>query len=340
MTSRRYRTLLSDSALWEGFRFRDGDVVISPPPKCGTTWMQMLCALLIFGTDRLPRPLTEISPWVDAVVDDHRAVVAALEAQRHRRFLKTHTPLDGLVVDERVTYICVGRDPRDVALSYARSMANLDPATFQAARAAAGLAPDDLARPPADPLARFRRWAESEGRDDQRGAGATLARMVHHVQTFWDRRDEPRVVLFHYSDLLADLPGQMRRLADRLGIDVSDEELASLAAAASFDRMRARADELAPGVGVRAGAGAAGAGVADAGAAVATGAGGRRPLWRDNRAFFHSGTDGQWRGLLGPDDLARYHERLAELAAPDLVDWLHGGWLGSRVADEITGGRP
>lgn len=85
------------------FRFCAGDIVISPPPKCGTTWMQMLCALLVFDTDELDRPLTEISPWLDAVFDDHQAVVAALEGQQHRRFIKTHTPLDGLVFDERVT---------------------------------------------------------------------------------------------------------------------------------------------------------------------------------------------------------------------------------------------
>jgi len=51
----RYRTLLSDSALWDGFGFRAGDIVISPPPKCGTTWMQMLCALLVFGAEELDR---------------------------------------------------------------------------------------------------------------------------------------------------------------------------------------------------------------------------------------------------------------------------------------------
>src|SRR5262249_38699700 len=35
-------------ARWEGFEFRPGDIVISTPKKCGTTWTQMLCALLIF----------------------------------------------------------------------------------------------------------------------------------------------------------------------------------------------------------------------------------------------------------------------------------------------------
>ena len=46
----RYRSLISDSARWDGFEFRPGDIIISTPPKCGTTWMQMICALLVFQT--------------------------------------------------------------------------------------------------------------------------------------------------------------------------------------------------------------------------------------------------------------------------------------------------
>jgi hypothetical protein len=101
--------------------------------------------------------------------------------------------------------------------------------------------------------------------------------------------------------LLADLPGQFRRLAQVLSIDVSDERVDQLAAAATFRSMRDRADELAPGV--------------------------DNELWRDNRAFFRSGTSGQWRDLLDVGDLDHYRRRVAELASPDMAEWLHAGWL-------------
>jgi aryl sulfotransferase len=307
---RRYRTMLSDSARWDGFPFREGDVVISPPAKCGTTWMQMLCALLVFDTADLPHPLTELSPWVDAVTHDIEATRATLADQRHRRFVKTHTPLDGLPFDERVSYICVGRDPRDVALSYAHSMANLEPTTFRAVAQASGRDTEQLGPPPRDAVERFWRWVEGERNDDQRGGGATLARMVHHVETFWQRRDEPQVVLFHYADLQTDLPGQLRRLAAVLDIELGHDRAEQLSAEATFDRMRSRADELAPGVDTR--------------------------LWRDNRAFFHSGTSGQWRDLLDAEAVARYQDRLAELAPPDLATWLHTGWLDSEATSAAS----
>jgi aryl sulfotransferase len=64
----RYQSPDEDSARWSGFPFRDGDIVISTRSKTGTTWVQMICALLIFQTPELPAPLAELSPWVDWLI--------------------------------------------------------------------------------------------------------------------------------------------------------------------------------------------------------------------------------------------------------------------------------
>src|SRR5689334_24191330 len=92
----RYRSIVADSARWDGFAFRPGDVVISTPPKCGTTWTQMLCALLIFDGPDFPAPLDQLSPWLDMSTRPLAQVMATYAAQPHRRIVKTHTPLDGL----------------------------------------------------------------------------------------------------------------------------------------------------------------------------------------------------------------------------------------------------
>ena len=44
----RYKNMMVDSGRWDSFKPRDGDIIISTPPKAGTTWTQMICALLIF----------------------------------------------------------------------------------------------------------------------------------------------------------------------------------------------------------------------------------------------------------------------------------------------------
>ena len=123
---RRYEASMYDSTRWDGFELRPGDIIISTPPKCGTTWTQMICALLILQEPELPLPLDTLSPWIDMVTRARTDVFADLEAQMHRRFIKTHTPLDGIPNDPTVTYICVGRDPRDVGLSMGRHIDNTD----------------------------------------------------------------------------------------------------------------------------------------------------------------------------------------------------------------------
>jgi len=126
----RYNWIVCDSARWDGFELRSDDIIISTPAKCGTTWTQMICALLILQEPELPLPLDTLSPWIDMVTRARTDVFADLEAQTHRRFIKTHTPLDGIPNDPTVTYICVGRDPRDVALSMDHHIDNTDIGAF------------------------------------------------------------------------------------------------------------------------------------------------------------------------------------------------------------------
>ncbi|WP_158226964.1 sulfotransferase domain-containing protein [Amycolatopsis vastitatis] len=299
---KRYRNLVSDSARWAGFRYRDDDIVICTPPKSGTTWMQTLCAMLVLDTIEFDRPLTQISPYLDmqtAAVED---TLAALEAQRHRRIIKTHTPLDGIPLEPRATYVCVARDPRDVAISMDNHVANSDDEAFLKARSAAvgsdGVTEfDQPALSSADPAERFWAWAEG----DAGGAQFTLVDVMTQLQTVWDHRTDPNFALFHYSDLLADLPGQLRRLAGILGIDVTDERIAEYSAAGTFSAMKRRADKLTPHV--------------------------ENGIWHDHRNFFHAGTSGQWRDLLDDAGLRRYRDRVAQLVGPELAAWAHDGVL-------------
>ena len=122
----RYRSHDEDSAHWLDFPFRSGDIVISTRSKSGTTWVQMMCALLVFQTPQLPSKLSTLSPWLDWLVNPRDDVYAHLSAQAHRRFIKTHTPLDGLPCDERVTYIVVARHPLDMAVSLYHQGDNLN----------------------------------------------------------------------------------------------------------------------------------------------------------------------------------------------------------------------
>src|SRR5204863_7244239 len=121
-----YLSMIADSRRWLGFEHRDGDIVISTPPKAGTTWTQMLVALLVFDSPDFYDRLGMISPWLESDFNPIDTIRDRLAAQVHRRFIKTHLPLDGLPLDERVTYVVVGRDPRDIWLSRQQHGENAD----------------------------------------------------------------------------------------------------------------------------------------------------------------------------------------------------------------------
>lgn len=305
----QYKNLFYDSTRWEGFRLRPGDIVISTPPKCGTTWTQRICALLILQTPHLEKPLTTYSPWIDILTTPIAEVLGDLEAQTHRRFIKTHTPFDGIPCDERVTYLSVGRDPRDVALSWYGHLENTDFESVLVRREAV-VGNDDIANlpeqgPPVLPdTDRERFWLWVDDPTPATESPCSLVATLHHLGSFWKERHRPNVVMLHYSDLKADLEGEMRRLAARLGIDVPESRWPDLVKAATFDEMKREADKTAPGV--------------------------TEELWQDNSRFFRSGALGEWEALLEPGDDARYDARVRELAGvgPDdeqFAAWAHQG---------------
>jgi aryl sulfotransferase len=298
----RYRSFAFDSSRWAGFELRPGDIIISTPPKCGTTWTQMICALLVFQRPELDEPLASTSPWIDMVTRPRTEVFADLARQTHRRFVKTHTPLDGLPVDPSVTYLCVGRDPRDVARSMDHHRSNLDVDHLLRAREESaridGVELEPLAGPPPrpdDPLERFWLWVDDD--TDVTTSTSTLRFTINHLQTFRDAPADLDVVWLRYEDLLDDLEGQMRTLAHRLGIDVAPDRWDGLVRAATLAEMRRQADLTVPGA--------------------------SRDQWHDSASFFHRGSSGQWRDLLDDHDVERYAARVRSLADPDLVDWLH-----------------
>lgn len=291
---RDYRSSDDDNGRWSGFPFREGDIVISTRSKSGTTWMQMVCALLVFGTPDLPASLTTLSPWVDHRVEPVEDVFARLEAQRHRRFVKTHTPLDGLPLDPRATYVVVARHPLDMAVSLYHQGDNIDRRRLRELTGAPEPTGPEPPRP--DLHTWLRDWTERETTPQQ--SLDSLVGVLHHVTDAWQRREggEIDVLLVHYADLLADLDGEMRRVAAALGVEVDEERWPALVEAATFASMRQRSNELTPNT---------------------------LGVLKDNAAFFRRGGSGAGREVLSAEELARYEARVRELAPPEVVAWLH-----------------
>ena len=287
-------SVAADADRWKRYRPRPDDLVIATAVKSGTTLTPMLCALLIFDGPDFPAPMDDMSPWFDMVTRSDDEVLALIEAQRHRRFLKTHTPLDAIELHDAVTYVAVVRDPRDVFVSWTHHMANMDTANLFQAIDESGKTEHFFANfeQPADDVDEFDHWML----DDRPGSQNTLRLVLRQAQSAWERRDRPNVCLLHYADMRTDIEGAMRAIADTAGIDASDARLAELAAHAGIDRMRARGGDLAPNT---------------------------KGIFTDPVAFFRSGTGGEWREQISDAQHERYWERVRELCDDDLSAWLH-----------------
>jgi aryl sulfotransferase len=293
-----YTTVVYESDRWDGFAHRAGDILVCTPPKCGTTWTQMICAVIVHQSPELPLPLTRLSRWVERVTQPIEEVDAELAAQPWRRVLKSHTPLDGLPYFDDVSYVVCARDPRDAFLSMIDHYANLSPESLAHGAQRLGM-PVGAGFPfPTEPNALFPIWQttpDTAWTED----GVPFGSTTHFAKTWWAHRRLPNITFVHYADLTADLDGEMRRLSAFLGIPVDEAIWPRLVEAASFAAMQANADADAPGA--------------------------HLGEWRNNAAFFRRGRLGEWRAALSAENQALYERLSTQRLEPNLKAWLEIG---------------
>jgi aryl sulfotransferase len=225
-----------DSTVWDTFKFRDDDIVIATYAKSGTTWMQQIVRQLVFnGAEGVDT--SHISPWIDLRIVPPEAH-AALEAQTHRRFVKTHLPVDALVFSPRAKYLYLGRDGRDMVWSLYNHHAMANDHWYGALNNTPGRVGPPIERPPTSVHDYYRQWFD--------GDGAPFWSYWENVRSWWVVRDLPNVKLIHFNDLKRDLPGSIRAIAKFLEIPIDGKTFLAIAEHCSFDYMKAHAEEVAP----------------------------------------------------------------------------------------------
>lgn len=265
--------------------------------------MQRIVDLLVFQ-DPAPRHIMTESVWLDSRLFATQAEDwASLAAQTHRRFIKSHLPLDSLPIYDTVKYIHVARDGRDAFMSWHNHLLSFRPEF--AARAGRNAAEDPdlrhLGPPPpvpADPQVFFQHWIAAAEADPSVGPGADLS-YFDFENTYWSERHRPNLLFVHYNDLKADLTGEMRRISAFLDIDTPEDRLQRLADAARFDAMKAEGEALLPQLDM----------AFDGGV----------------QRFLNKGVNGRWRDVLTETDLARYDAVMRRKLSPSSAAWLHGG---------------
>ena len=111
-------------------------------------------------------------------------MLATLEAQKHRRFVKSHLAADGLRFFPQAKYIVVGRDTRDVFMSLWNHYSVVHrPRVLSSSTTPIGPGPSSRAVP-ATPRELWPRWI-SEGWFDWEPDGWPFWSHHHHLATWW-----------------------------------------------------------------------------------------------------------------------------------------------------------
>jgi aryl sulfotransferase len=289
-----------DSRRWDGYVARSDDIIVATYPKCGTTWTQRIVDLLIFQSPA-PRQFSAASPWLDATFfAPIETDLATIEAQTHRRFVKSHMPLDAIPVYEGVKVIHTARDGRDACMSMHNHMLGFVPmmgARIAAQAVAQGAPPPARLQTPEDPRDFFLQWMTTAEAGASDPAGELP--FCEFEQTYWARRREPWLLMIHFNDLKADLVGEMRRIAAFLQIQTPEPLLAELADAARFETMKRQGEEMLPNL--------------------------RNVFDNGHERFLNKGENGRWKDILTEGDLARYDALIRQRLAPAHAAWIEGG---------------
>ncbi len=278
-----------NSTVWNTFKFRDGDVVVATYAKSGTTWTQQIVAQLVFnGAEGID--VHHLSSWVDLRIIPPE-VIAGLEDQTHRRFVKTHLPVDALVFSPKAKYIFVGRDGRDAAWSLFNHHSNATDDYFAIYNDTPGRVGPRLERGTDDVHEFYSAWFA--------GDGYPYWPVWENIRSWWAVRNLPNVKLIHFNDLKSDLAGSVREIGDFLGLRPDAATLARIVEHSTFDYMKAHAGKMAP----RGGA-----------------------MWNGGATtFINKGTNGRWRDTLTPAEIAAYEAKAVAELGPACARWLANG---------------
>ncbi|MCH8035805.1 MAG: sulfotransferase domain-containing protein, partial [Proteobacteria bacterium] len=198
-----------------------------------------------------------------------------------------------------VKYIIVGRDPRDVFMSFVNHYANYTDLTYGALDFK-NPGPD-IPRYTDDIKTTWRNWI-SKGWFEWEQEGYPFWSNMHHTQTYWEFKSLPNFLFLHYADMLKDTPAAVRKIADFIDFDISEDKVDAVVEATLFDNVRTKALTLTEKEDVK-----------------------NRFFAGGTASFFFKGSNGRWKEVLDETDLAMYEDTKARVLSADCADWLENG---------------
>jgi len=194
---------------------RPDDVFVATYARSGTTLTQWIVYMLSRGGEAGElRHINEVSPWFERGLSTGELNPSRIAGLPGPRIFKTHLSADWVPKGPRC--IAVVRDGRDVAVSYYHF---------------------------------YRAYLRYEGTFDEFFDRFLHGRLQYgswfsHVAGWEERARHEDVLLVRYEALLSEREATIRRIAEHLGWSADDALVARVAAASSFDAMKAREESF------------------------------------------------------------------------------------------------
>jgi hypothetical protein len=227
-----------DETIQQKIQWRDGDIVVSVPPKSGTTWTMNIVHQLRSGGDDAFADIYREVPWIEFVAGPGRhpdEIAAGIDAMPHdrRRAFKSHAgpptlPFQAVGAGPDVRYLVVGRNPDEAVAWFRPFMAAHSDAWFDVwqVNPAALLGPD------------FDSYIAGMA------THAVIPMIFGFLAGWWPLRSQPNVLFTHYSDLKRDPSEAIGRIAEFLGFEVPAEKWPTILEHTSFEWMKEHEDKF------------------------------------------------------------------------------------------------
>jgi hypothetical protein len=208
---------------FKGYQPAPHDVFVCTYSKSGTNWAMQIAFQIAHRGQGEYNHIHDKVPWPDAPLP---YIVSLDDESTYRgaptglRAIKTHLESQYVPYSPDAKYIVVVRDPKEVCVSsyfFSRSM--LPGKTM--------VTPEE-----------WKTWF-LHGKF-QYGS------WIEHLISYWPWRNRDNVLYLNYSELQADLEGTVRRIADLMGVKLSEAELAQVVQKSTFAYMKPLDHKFAP----------------------------------------------------------------------------------------------
>lgn len=209
---------------------KDDDVFVCTYPKCGTTWVQAIVWQIMHNVDTnwsgiktmdsvfpmMEWPEMDVNPSEDAAPVD-------LSVRPSPRLMKTHMPFRLLCDDvqnqkTKARIIYVTRNPKDAVVSYYY---------FDTGFYLEGVTD------PRYPALTFSQFLERFFND----LCICGSYWTHNLE-FWERRHWENILFLKYEDMMKDPWTHVKKIAEFLGKDLTDQQVSSITETTSFKNMK------------------------------------------------------------------------------------------------------